>query len=501
MTRARGQPEHTAEAWGTPETAHKTVAKAPALVAANREMVDAVRDVISRYQRDIRDRNGSLTVRQIFYQLIEWIGLVNNESSYKKVGEVLVAARLQGLIPWAHIVDRSRTMLTVSMWSDIGAFAHTAGYSYRGDVWATQEQKVGVWVEKDARAAWVAQIVRPYGVTVIPGRGSSSWGLIREVVEVLGDGYGASVLYLGDFDPSGLVIGEHVRMGLGALGCRPEWRLLAVRHEDMLDIPRAAWQAPKDEHYDEKLGRTVKGDPNTRKFLEKYGAEQKTAEVDSMPPALLRARILDAVHERMDMPAWRRRMRLDSVEKQAVRKALDALDDPDVQREMEIEAPRYTMAYFNREDEAEASAQHIADYADVEGDLDDNDNDDVVGGDTTSDDDDALMAVVNNHYRAYTAALYVWSAAEEAREDAAVIARALERAIALSDTLVAAARPLYPDLDAALAEAAVEAAANGGSDAEAAAALRGRVSELEHRLINAVGEWAEVDGEWAENNE
>jgi len=354
-----------AERWVTEdlEDVHSTVEHAPALVRNNQEMVRAAQGVIQRYQAEVRDPNASLTVRQIFYQLIEVIGLKNTKASYEKVSDVLTAARLEGLIPWGHITDRSRAMLAVSMWENLADFARSAAVSYRGDVWATQEQQVLCWVEKDARAAWVRQIVAPYGVTVVPGRGATSWGLIREVAQALGDGYSWSVLYLGDFDPSGLIIGEHNRKGLAALGCRPEWRVLAVRHEDMPDIPPAAWQEPKGEHWDERQGRIVKGDPNTPKFLNKYGVEQKCAEVDSMPPILLRARILDAVQQRMDLPAWRRRMRLDSAEKEAVRQTLAPLArDQEKRRAMEADARAYQLAYANREDLEEAERTRLADY-------------------------------------------------------------------------------------------------------------------------------------------
>jgi hypothetical protein len=359
-------PTQVTESWISDsllEAVHKTVLGAPAVVRNNREMIQAAQTIIAQYLQDIRDPQGSLTVRQIFYQLIEAIGLPNKESQYNKVSRVLTAARIERVIPWGHITDRSRSILTVNMWNDIVAFARDATRSYRGDVWATQEQKVMCWVEKDARAAWVKQIVEPYGVHVVPGRGASSWGLINDAALVMGDGYGWSVPYFGDFDPSGLVIGEHIRMGLAALGCRPEWRVLAVRHEDMPRISRAAWQEPKRDHYDPKKKGIVKGDPNTPGFLKKYGQSQKCAEVDSMPPALLRARILSAVQNRLDMPAWRRRMRLDSAEKVDVYGALTIVgEDADMRRARERNARAYALAYASREDLEEAERNRQADY-------------------------------------------------------------------------------------------------------------------------------------------
>lgn len=71
-----------------------------------------------------------------------------------------------------------------------------------------------------------------------------------------------------------------------------------------------------------------------------------------MPPAVLRARIIDAVHNRMDMSAWRHRMQLDSAEKVAIERALTSLGrDEKGQQEREQNAWMYQLAYGNREDE------------------------------------------------------------------------------------------------------------------------------------------------------
>lgn len=135
-TRERWVPEELEE------DVHATVAKAPRLVANNRPMIEAAQRVIQEYQEETRDPHASLTLRQIFYQLIEKIGLANDKASYGKLGDVLTAARLQRVIPCEHISDRSRSMLSVGMWGGIADFAGSAYHAYRGDVWEKQEQRV-----------------------------------------------------------------------------------------------------------------------------------------------------------------------------------------------------------------------------------------------------------------------------------------------------------------------------------------------------------------------
>ena len=59
-----------------------------------------------------------LTLRQIYYQLVarELIGNCRNE--YQRLSRLLTKARLDGLVQWAAIEDRSRRTLWSGGWSD-----------------------------------------------------------------------------------------------------------------------------------------------------------------------------------------------------------------------------------------------------------------------------------------------------------------------------------------------------------------------------------------------
>src|SRR5947207_15883407 len=75
------------------------------------------------------------------------------------------------------------------------------------DFWRGQEAKcVEVWVEKDTMMAFVDSIVSPYRIPVQVNRGYGSAAAIKDASERYGNGRGWTLLYVGDFDSSGVDI-------------------------------------------------------------------------------------------------------------------------------------------------------------------------------------------------------------------------------------------------------------------------------------------------------
>ena len=48
-----------------------------------------------------------LTLRQIYYQLVAALIIENSLKEYKRLSRVLSNARIEGLVPWASMEDRS----------------------------------------------------------------------------------------------------------------------------------------------------------------------------------------------------------------------------------------------------------------------------------------------------------------------------------------------------------------------------------------------------------
>lgn len=241
-------------------------------------IVETARAILTEYN--------PMTVRQVYYQLVSRQVIENNRSQYQAVSNALVDARKEGVIPWHWIEDRLRRPRAVLMWDDLADFSETVKRAYRRDVWATQPGYLEVWEEKDALSGIFEDVLRPFGVTLNVGRGYDGWDSIRRAAERFGDGEGKTILYFGDFDPSGEDMVRSLEERLAFFGCRPEIIKCALTLEDI-----RRYRLPPDP--------TKKTDTRRAAFVEKNG--DISVELDALPAAVLTARIRDEVSARIDL--------------------------------------------------------------------------------------------------------------------------------------------------------------------------------------------------------
>jgi hypothetical protein len=227
-----------------------------------------------------------MTVRQVYYQLVSRQVIENSRSAYQSVSKALVAARREGLIPWAHIEDRLRRPRCAPMWSGLPDFAVTAAGWYRRDVWKTQPARIEVWLEKDALSGIFEDELDGYGVTLNVGRGFDGWDSIHNAASRLGDG--DAILYFGDFDPSGEDMVRSLRERLDDQGARPE-------------IVKCALTIDAIEAYGLPADFTKASDTRSAAFVAKWG--DVSVELDALPIEVLRERIVGEVEQRMDLTA------------------------------------------------------------------------------------------------------------------------------------------------------------------------------------------------------
>lgn len=244
------------------------------------QLIDTAREILAEHH--------PMTVRQVYYQLVSRQVIENTRTQYQAVSNALVDARKDGTIPWEWIEDRLRRPRAVGMWDGLADFADTATRAYRRDVWATQPGYVEVWLEKDALSGVFERVLNKYGVTLNVGRGYDGWDSIRNAAERYGDREGVSVLYFGDFDPSGEDMARSLRERLAFFECRPEIPKCALT---MADVTR--YNLPPDF--------TKATDTRQAAFVEKWG--DVAVELDALPVDVLRARLTEEVERRMDLAA------------------------------------------------------------------------------------------------------------------------------------------------------------------------------------------------------
>lgn len=248
-----------------------------------------------------------MTLRQLYYQLVSKQVIENNRSQYQAVSIALVGARKDGFIPWEWIEDRTRRPRKVNMWDDLSDFSDSVLSSYRRDVWDSQPHYVEVWLEKDALSGIFEDVLEPYGVTLNVGRGYDGWDSIHNAAERYGSGEGVTVLYFGDFDPSGEDMARSLKERLSFFESSPEIQKIALTYEDI-----AFYNLPPDF--------TKTGDRRREKFVAKYG--DNAVELDALPYNILRDRIIKEVEAQMDLDALAKVREIERTETDKLAKAM-----------------------------------------------------------------------------------------------------------------------------------------------------------------------------------
>jgi len=258
--------------------------------------------------KDILAEGHPMTVRQVYYQLVSRQVIKNNRGKYQAVSNALVDARREGIIPWEWIEDRLRRPRHVSMWAGLPDFAETCRRSYRRDVWNTQPNYLEVWLEKDALSGIFEDVLNPYGVTLNVGRGYDGWDSIHNAATRFTDRAAAvTVLYFGDFDPSGEDMVRSLIKRLESLGCQPEIIKCALTYEDI-----RLYKLPPDF--------TKKTDTRSAAFVAEHG--DIAVELDALPPDVLRDRLEEEVTRLMDLEALQKTKTLEKKERAELVKLL-----------------------------------------------------------------------------------------------------------------------------------------------------------------------------------
>lgn len=166
-----------------------------------------------------------VTVRQTFYHLVTRKIIPNTERYYRKTVVVLTKARKAGIIPFEWFVDRSRRSIKVPIYPNIQNYLQQMVKYYYKDTWLNQKVFVIVWVEKEALVGVISPITNYYNVPLFVGKGYTSWSTFFEAFKIVEEyakrSEGVVILYLGDYDPSGIDICRDLQSRFEKLGIIP----------------------------------------------------------------------------------------------------------------------------------------------------------------------------------------------------------------------------------------------------------------------------------------
>jgi len=252
-----------------------------------------------------------MTVRQVFYQFVAKGIMPNTHDAYRQIVDYLTVARQRGFISWDSIEDRTRFPHVVAMWEDLPSFVNSALDQFRLDAWKEQPVYIEFHLEKAAMMSFFLPILRPYGITLNVSKGFDSLSAIYQTsLRLKAHEKPASILYFGDFDPSGEEIFISLKKRLAFFGCQPEFLKCAI---DKADIER----------YNLPPNSAKSKDVRSAKFIEKYG--NACVELDALPPEVLADRINKEIQSRIDPAAFNRILKRQKRQAKKLRTALSDL--------------------------------------------------------------------------------------------------------------------------------------------------------------------------------
>jgi len=261
-----------------------------------------------------------MTIRQLFYRLVSMLIIENCLRDYQRVSTAMTKAREDGRVPYERIVDRSRASYSSRRWTNLqilGDVLEKALVNYRRDYWQDQPYHVEIWCEKDAVTGSIEPVMKEYGINIEAIRGFNSTTNIHTTAERLlrqkEDGKEITILYLGDWDPSGRDIERDLGERLS------EYTLTGNKIE--LDSRMIEWVAifPEDiKKFNLPPLRVKDKDPRSRGFKRRYGNE--AVELDALPPTELRRRLKQAIDQVIDHDAWNRAKTVENAERETCKR-------------------------------------------------------------------------------------------------------------------------------------------------------------------------------------
>lgn len=231
-------------------------------------------------------------------------------SDMQRVYRLLKEARERGIIPWDWIVDETRELERRPSWNDPAAFVATVSRAYRRDFWDQQPKRVEVWSEKGTVRGVLAPVLDEHGVGFRVMHGFSGATTVYDVAQD-DDGRPLIILYVGDYDPSGMFMSEHDLpdrlKNYG--GEHVDLVRIALRREQLEGLPSFP---ASDKHKD----------PRYKWFVGRFG--DRCWELDALDPNDLRVLVRAAIRDQIEPTAWNRCADVEIAERESLRTVLDS---------------------------------------------------------------------------------------------------------------------------------------------------------------------------------
>ena len=265
------------------------------------ELFNAVGTVLTSYGND------RISIRHLCYRLAGAGIIPKTERAFGQLGEHLVTWRKQGLIPFGRFVDATRWYHGSTTFDNAADALEDSISGYRKNLWRTQPFHVEVWVEKEAVASIVVPVADSWGIKTFVCRGftslTSTWEAAEIFKQALSNGKEPIILYLGDYDESGVWCGTTIQnhFKLHGLDGQVEFVRVAINQEQIhqFNLPT---RPPKERKGSKWVDRCV--------------------EIDTLSSAQIRELLENEITSSIESEEWNRLRVIEQAEQETLEKIL-----------------------------------------------------------------------------------------------------------------------------------------------------------------------------------
>lgn len=226
------------------------------------------------------------SVRHCFYRMTDPRlpePVEKSDWGYAQVQSRITKMRRAGTLPYGWITDATRRGYHVATYGSAAEALRAWQGTYRGELWRDAEHYLEVWCESRSIAGVIERTCRELAVSLYPSGGFTSLTLAHQSAEYINEVTGAdetpaTVLYIGDYDPAGVLIDVKIEQELRAHllpSVDLDFRRIAITEEQI-----AAYDLPqKPRNAGERRAPHVRA----------------TVEAEAMPAGVMRAHLRDTV--------------------------------------------------------------------------------------------------------------------------------------------------------------------------------------------------------------
>jgi len=263
---------------------------------------------------DFSAKGFTMTLRQLYYQFVALDLIPNTERSYKRLGSIINDARMAGLIDWDMIEDRTRQLHQRARWNNPGEIITAAARGYHIDMWADQEYRIEVWIEKEALVGVIEKVCRENDIPYFACRGYASVSSLWQASERLKqyEYQCILILYFGDHDPSGLDMPNDLRSRLDTF---------SGYYDQTHNIEHIALTLEQVQKYDLPPNPAKIKDSRAKVYIEKFGNE--SWELDALKPEKIVGLIEKEINTFRDEERWKVRLEQETNERAKLNEIAD----------------------------------------------------------------------------------------------------------------------------------------------------------------------------------